>query len=158
METTAVQKPIYLDWSEKERQVSITPEDQDRFCTTVEEAIKACKADDRSVKFGRQFKDLLDLLASWVMEHRELLKSAFVTIRDTEILFLPVTKSKSYDREFEDKLTGLDVEIAQSPSLDLIRLSVLALPNVLKQGIQSFLNPDYSLVFSPCPPKKHTSK
>jgi hypothetical protein len=44
------------------------------------------------------------------------------------MLFVVILRSESFDGPVEDDLTDLDIEIAQDPGLDLIRLDVLALP------------------------------
>ena len=60
-------------------------------------------------------------------------------MRDAGLLFLVVLKEKPFNQKIEDSLTELDIAIAQDDDLDLIKLSVLALPKASKDSIESFL-------------------
>ena len=66
---------------------------------------------------------------------------AFVTIRDTRVLLVVVTKNVEYDNEFEDELTTLDWNIAHTPFLSNIPLSVQSLPQCDNDIYESFLSP-----------------
>lgn len=145
---------IKLNWDEKKRQIVVTPEDNDKFVVTVGEAIEACKAtkSDKSYenykKFADQFDVLLDTLWLWIQDHKQDVFKAYLTIRDSDLLFLPIKISCNYDDDFEDELTELDITIAQNSGLDLIRLSVLALPKSSDNALSSFVHPEHpSLVY-----------
>jgi len=140
-------EPLMLSYEEKGRQIVVTPEDNDRFVTTVEHAIAACQMQQESEEFAKQFDRLLRRLAGWIVEQQDKIKEAYLTVRDAGLLFLVVRKEKHYDRELTDSLTDLDIEIAQSSEFNLVRLSVLALPNASKDSVYSFILPGLSLVY-----------
>ena len=144
---TATQRmePIRLNYAEKDRQVVLLPRDEDRYVLTVEEAIAACRAGKEQERFRSQFKGLLNRLGQWVTDHESKIHKAYVTIRNEGILFLVVRRSTQYDGEFSDRLSDLDIEVANEDSLNLVQLNVLALPNVTIEACTSFLNPE--LVF-----------
>ena len=139
--------PIRLDWEEKSRSLVVTPKDQDRFCLNVEEAIDACKAHTEEKKFRLQFQTLLGFLGYWVQEHQKDIRDAIVTLQEGCILLLVVKENTSYEDSFEDALTKLDLAVARDPVLDLIRLTVLALPNCSDSARASFINPDLFLIY-----------
>ena len=140
--------PIQLDWGDGERPITVTPKDQDRFTTTVQEAIRACKAELSSAKFMEQFRSgLLERLAAWIRDHAEKVAGGYITIRDSTLLFLVVRKMAGWDGKFDDDLTALDVDIANDPKLDLIRLNVISLPKGSDAAASSFLDPEFTLEY-----------
>jgi len=144
------QETIPLRWSEKERRtVLVEDADQDRFCMTVEEAIEACKAYDSGKRalVRKQFNLLLDYLGAWSYQRKNKLCKVFLTIRDAGLLFLVVTRRKTYDEDFEDELTQLDLEVGQGEDFSEICLSVQALPLCSKQNYDSFCNPEWTLEY-----------
>ena len=147
MAVKAKSEPLRLSYAEKGRQVFVEPENEDRFLLTVNAAIEACREGDNVAKFKDQFRELLDVLATWIIHHGQEVKDAYVSVRDADLLFLVVRKSKAYDRSFEDELTDLDLQVAHDKDLNLIRLSVLALPKTSKDVVDSFLRPDWALRF-----------
>jgi len=136
---------IKLDWSERDRSVIICPDDNDKFVQTVEQVIEAVRAQgsDERVKVNHQFKELLRRLGEWAYDHSGMIRHALVTRRDSNLLFLVVTKSRKYDDAFEDELTDLDVEIARDDAFDLLPLSVLAIPNVDDANTFGFITPEF---------------
>ena len=127
--------------------VTVVTQDNHRFRVTVEAAIRACEALNHISDFQTQFSDLLDRLAAWVNEHESAIRLASVTVRDRGLLFLVVRKATSHDPHFDDDLTALDIEIAQNEAFDLIRLSVLSLPNSSVDALGSFVDPDNTLTY-----------
>ncbi len=148
----ARRSPIVLRWEEGARSVSVNPKDQDHFTVTVEEAIKACKARDTFSSFQVLFKRLLIRLKMWTNEHSSKIKLAYLTVRDASLLFVVITKLVEYDRDLEDELTELDLEIANEVSLSSVRLNVLLLPPASPDSIAAFIAPQYLLtIFSDLP-------
>ncbi|MFH1023463.1 MAG: hypothetical protein V1809_08735 [Planctomycetota bacterium] len=140
-------EPLQLKWQERNRQIVITPEDEDRFAVTVEAAIAACRAVEGMGKFRSQFKTLLKRLAEWLGKHGGDVSNSYITVRDADLLFLVVQKAKAYQRDFEDALTELDIEVAQDRELNQIRLSVLAIPASSPESVASFLHPENSIIY-----------
>ena len=147
MPTRTRNRPVELAWRDGERSVLVTDQAEDRFVTTVEAAICACKALPEMGRFKAQYRVLLDRLADWLEVHLDRLETAYITIRDAGLLFLVVTKANTYDHELEEKLLDLDIEIARDEQLDLIRLTVLAIPDSSAEGIASFTDPVHTLEF-----------
>lgn len=148
MRTAAAEKPLQLDYyADEGSQVIVTPQDEDRFLLSVQEAAEACRAGNKAILFKRQFGRLLKRLALWLGQYEEGVSRAFVTIRDAGLLFLVVQKTKAYDRDFENALTSLDIEIARDSNLDMVNLSVLALPSTSEDSYQSFAAPTFTLVY-----------
>lgn len=116
----------------------VTPKN-DVIYLTVEAAIQACKDQVERADFTRQFDDLLDKLREWIESQKAAIAEAYVTLRDTGLLFLVVSKTKRFNQELEDALTDLDVFVAQSEMFNLVQLSVLALPAADRDSIDSFL-------------------
>lgn len=138
MATHARRSAIQLRFGENDR-VVVTPENEDRFALTMDEAVKACRAWESHQRFERQFRILIDVLKEWVQRHHDRVSQAHVTIRDGGLLFLVVMRKSHHDETLDESLTELDIEIANDPDLDLIRLSVLAIPNASEDNIASFL-------------------
>ena len=141
---------IPLKWVERDRKILIEDADQDRFSITVEEAIEACKAYniEKRVLFRKQFDMLLDFLGGWSYHRKNKLAKVFLTIRDAGLLFLVVTKRKTYDEDFEEELTQLDLEIANSDNFSEILLSVQALPLCSESNYDSFCYPERTLEYT----------
>jgi hypothetical protein len=136
----ATKGPIQLSWNEKDRQITLTPEDQDRFNLTVDEAIKACQAYDRTAQFMATFTKLINTLAGWAEKNKKKIGSAFVTVQNRELLFLIVQKQARHDSVFEDLLSELDLQIANDKQFERIRLDVLALPTVSDSTLGAFID------------------
>ena len=140
---------IQLLWSEKDSMVVVEPQDQDRYCLKVEDAIEACRIYQKENRalFHSQLQDTLNRLGQWARNHRGKLQKVFLTTRDAGLLFLLVTKRKTFDEDLETSLTKLDLEIAQDKKFSEIRLSVQALPNCDENNYSSFFNPQWILQF-----------
>jgi hypothetical protein len=141
MVDSATRNVTQLRFEDKDGLVVVTPEDEDRFSITVEAAIRACQVDQKDAIFRFQFKRMLNQLAAWLTARSEHVAKAFVSVREVGLLFLVVRKARNNDAFFEDDLTDLDLQIAQDPDLDLIRLSVLAIPCSPDEAVESFLMP-----------------
>lgn len=144
------QEYIRLKWSEKDQKILVEGADEDRFSMTVEEAIEACKVYERAKKtiFRKQFDMLLDFLGAWSHTRKNKLAKVFLTIRDAGLLFLAVTKRKTYDANFEEELTQLDLEIANSEDFSEILLSVQSLPLCSQSNYDSFCYPERTLEYT----------
>ena len=92
-----------------------------------------------AVIFKDQFDLLVSHLAEWLRDRRSDIRDAYLTVCDTGLLFVVVRNSREYERDFEDSLTDLDIEIANDSAYDLIRMDVLALPDVSEDSVRSFL-------------------
>ncbi len=138
---------VRLKWSEAERTVLFEPKDKDRFTLKVKEVIQICNIHQKSNEFESQFNDLKNILGNWIHQRKDKITKAFVTIRDTRLLFLIVTKDIEYDSKFEDELTDLDWAIANTPLLSAISLSVQSLPKCDSDIYEAFLSPPIILEY-----------
>lgn len=151
--------PIRLKFSSEDQSILIEAADGDRWVSTVNRAVEACQMVAHREKFKTQFyQELLPKLANWTNRHVDSIDRAYLTVRDSDLLFLVIRDQVEYDREFEDHLTKLDLEIAQNEvDLDLIRLSVLALPACSGESIEGFVSDDYLISFNPEDAKQRKS-
>lgn len=138
---------IQLDCKDQDARVVVTPDDGDRFAITMELAIRGCKIASQLDKFNKQLSILMGHLADWTDQYIEDIDKVYLGIKDDGLQFLVVRRSKRYNRDLEDALTNLDIAIAQDSDLDLIQLSVLALPKTSTASVQSFLPRRGSLVY-----------
>ncbi len=127
--------------------VVVTPEDENRFILRLHEAVEACRAYLERERFEAQFRLLLEKLAQWLREHESFVHQAFLTERDRGLLFLVVQRSPQYDKDLEEALTQLDLQIARDAELDLIPLSVLAVPDAGNEVLSTFLSPRLRIQF-----------
>jgi hypothetical protein len=144
---TSERKPewVQLDYSGDARGVVVTPEDQDRFLLPVKVAVEGCRLVIEVRKLQEQFKLLLDRLAKWTKEHSDDIRRVHIGFRDSRWLFLVDRKTVRFNRQLEDELTALDIEIAQDNRFNLINLQVLSLPQPSPEAVESLLNPGFTL-------------
>jgi hypothetical protein len=150
MTTQATAEPIRLDYRVRSgAQVVITPRDEDRFVLSIRDAAEACARGRDMVRFEQRLRQVvLPRLAQWLRKHDDEISAAYLTVRDGGMLFVVVRKAARYDADFADALTDLDTEMAAEPQADLVPLEVLALPNVTREGAESFLNPEWTMEFT----------
>jgi hypothetical protein len=85
-------------------------------------------------------KALMDRLSKWVEDHKDTVRDAYFSVRTGGgLFFMVVANSKKFDPDLEDKLTDLDIEVANKAEYDLLRLSVLAIPDSPPDCVESFL-------------------
>lgn len=130
------------------RKVVVTLPDQHVMVMAVGHAVEACRAFQNQLAFRDQFQSLIHRLGTWIFDHQENLDKAYITSRDAGLLFLVVRKDTQYCDAFEDELTDLDLEVANDPDYDLIRLEVIALPAAPDESILSFLAHGKTLQFT----------
>ena len=142
-------EPIQLRWTEGDRRVVIALEDQHRLAATVDEVIHACRMRQKSEDVSQVLNDLWQALASWCGQHAEKIKAAFCTVRDSGLLFVVVAKGVAFDRDLQDELVDLEIQIARDEQYEQLQLTTLALPNCQPEGYWSFLNPSFCVSFEP---------
>lgn len=118
---------VLLD-EEHDGTVTVVPKDRDRFCVSVEQAVKACKLVDIGYSFVNQMADLRDHLMRWLADRRERVQSAYLSMRSSGILFVVVQQRTERDDALANDLTDLDLEIANSGQFNLLTFDVLSLP------------------------------
>ena len=94
-----------------------------------------------TVLIKEQVRALLERLQKWGEKHRSSISRADVRGMDSDgILFVVMQKGVPYDFDLSEKLTDLDIEIANSPDFDLITLNVLAIPRCSHDAAQAFID------------------
>lgn len=144
--TSKSNKTVQLDWADEHGQITVTPRNQDRFTIKIRKAVEALQMADAAEAFEGQLQLLLSELASWIQGETGL-REAHLTMQEGAFAFVVVTKTATYDSEFEDRLTDLDLAIAQDPDLDMIELNVTALPDVSQNAVESFLDSSFSMSY-----------
>lgn len=129
---------LYEDGAEHD--VLVYLKDNDKFVLTAQDAVRACRAWDKSVQFQRQFEDLLTRLSRWISDNRGDISIAKLNVRENDILFVVTQAVVKRNDHLADQLTDLDLEISGSPSFDLISLNVLSLPLVDAESAAAFLS------------------
>ncbi len=142
-----ITKPIVLSWTQKDDNVMVETEDEDRYFMTVDEVIRACGAhgQGKHARCQEQFSCLMKKLFTWSLDKKETIKKAFVTVQDHGLLFLVITNFVDFNRDFEEKLTDLDIEIARDENYSEIDLSVQSLPDCHRDNYQSFCDTEFTL-------------
>ena len=141
---------IDLKWDERENKVVlVTPQDNDKLVMSMEQAIEACRGYDPEQRARIQLavNELFNLLGKWTSERGNVVKHAFLSIRDRTFLFLVVMAGEEYDSALEDDLTDLDLQIARNKTFSDLHLSVMAIPRCGPDGYESFLHPGFALAF-----------
>ncbi|MBN1910116.1 MAG: hypothetical protein JW818_10280 [Pirellulales bacterium] len=135
---------ITLRYDDDTGKVVIVDDREDRFMLSVAEAVRACRVYDQLgvVRFGGQFENLLNHLGDWLAKRKTKISKAVLTTRDAGLLFLVCMREPEFDESFEEALTDLDLSIARNNDFDLIRLSVLAIPDDSEASISCFADPD----------------
>ena len=136
-------EPIRIIFGEKNRQVFVQAENQDRFIMSIDAAARACQRATQSYAYGQQCNELLLRLARWLLDHQKMVQDAFVSVQGVGLLFVVVQKNATYDKGLEEALTNLDIEVANSPDFDLLRMDVQSLPSVSEEGCRAFVGEDH---------------
>ncbi len=142
-------RTVELDWfaCDQDDKVVVTPRDQQRFEIQMDVAIRILQMANEESLFQKQLRLLLTHLGSWINRHRSAIRNAYLTLHDSALAFVVVRTRPSYDAEFEDALSDVDLEIANDPALSLITLHTLALPPVSEAGLLSFVDRRFVLSY-----------
>lgn len=139
---------VELDWFDENETVSVIPRDRERFEVQKDVAIAALRAAKDSAQFPAQLTLLLRRLATWIRDNRNAITRAFLTLQDGAFAFVVVKSSPRYNAKFEDSLSDLDFEIANDPSLNLVKMNAIALPPVSEQSLLSFVDKRFVLSYA----------
>ena len=115
------------------------PRERQKYLDAVTEAARACRASEDALHFADQFSAMLEALSDWIHHHEDRIGSAYLTIRDNDILFLVMQQGVKYDRDLAEAITELDIELANSAEFDLLRLNTMSIPAVSQDSATAFL-------------------
>ena len=88
-------------------QVSIEPEDENRFVLEVQSAVEQLTA---GATFVLQVQEALKLIGEWISDRSEVVKRAVLALEGTSFSIFMV-HSGEYDPEFEDQMSELETAI-----------------------------------------------
>jgi hypothetical protein len=118
--------------------VTITPADENRF---------ALRLFVDEMHFRKRLDMVLGHLGAWVLSHAGKLRSAWLTVRDRQFLFVVVRSQVEYDGAFEDELTDLELQVANDADMAEVPLATLALPKLDEGSLDCFLDSGWILKF-----------
>jgi hypothetical protein len=145
-------QPIVIDYDSEAQIVTVIPRDQERFEVQKQRAIEGLQLAKQAEIFGAQLKFLLSRLANWSKAHESKVLRALLTLRDTRLMFLVVSRQVECDDDLEDDITRLDLKVAENSDLDLMRMNVLVLPPASDESIRSFVDRRFLVQVWPQPP------
>ncbi len=128
---------LLVEGSQGEAMVKM--EDGDVFFVAMTDAARACQAVDKFKDFHTQFKTLLATLQQWIEANRAKIRSAHITNRERDMLFLVMQQNAEFDPALADSLSELDLAVANSASLSLIDMDVMSIPPVSADSAKAFL-------------------
>lgn len=128
-------KPIQLHF-QSTSQVTVVPDDEDRFVTTEKEAALACQQFEHSREWNRQWNDFLFHLNGWCENHKNVIEAGYVTVGDSALNVLLCLHGSDYDFSIEDEIADLDLELSEK--FPLCMAEVIQIPNQpeLRAGLQ----------------------
>lgn len=141
-------EPVVLNIQRTDRQVVVIPQDGDRFCMRVDQAVLACKVfNDYVDRFRDQVNYLKDVLGRWIDTHTANVDKAFLTLRDGRFYLLLVMKGYEFDDELEDAISDLLLSVSKDPLCNLIEFSAQALPSCDEDCYMSFCTPEWTVEY-----------
>ncbi len=139
--------PIVIDWFAAEDTIEVTGQDTRRFKVQKDVAIKVLRAVQDKGRAFSQIDLLLERIGRWTSERREKLRDIYLTVQDSSFLLVLVQQAARHDDELEEALSELDVEIANDPDFELLKLNAILLPPVTEDALMSFLDPRFLLSY-----------
>ena len=118
----------------------VETKDGDRFVVSFEELARACSVSERGKDFRGQLRGLIERLTPWLKAHKDKVDRAYVSFNSGAIDFVIIQKSEKLDRELDNLILDLDIEIANDVDFNLIRLDVLSLPYCTEESARSFVS------------------
>lgn len=115
--------PVQLDWNDGERQVVVSPEDEDRFMMTCQDAAEACRQGREAMQWGNTFRKVLSFIREDLDSSIDRVRSCYVGPADGHLACFVIAKSSSFDFELAEVLADLEREITTAfPEFTYIRV------------------------------------
>lgn len=137
---------VEVDWFDDSEIVRVTPRDQRRFDVQKDRAIKLLQLANYA---DTQLSLLLEKLGHWIRANADKVDIAYLTLRDDRFAFLAVSQKAECDEQLEDAISDLDFEVANDNDLNVIRMNAIVLPPASADGLRSFFDPRFLLVYRP---------
>jgi hypothetical protein len=137
--------PVELDWYGSESDViQVFAKDQQRFEFQLVRAIQILQLTNHA---DLQLKLLLTRLGQWLNKHSDSIQTAYLTIRDARFAFIIVSKVAECDDDLEDAVSDLDLEIANAPDLEVVKMNAFVLPPASEEALSSFFDKRFLLAY-----------
>lgn len=107
-DTQQEQGPIRIDHHDGDRNVVLTPANQDRFIMSCKDAVASCESVSL---WSADFRGLIAHLTEWVKGREGKLTSIFVSPADRRIGVFVVSASESFDFDLAEQVAELSHEI-----------------------------------------------
>ena len=138
---TTLAKPQWRHLDEKDvGGIVVTMKSGDCFEIPLKDLAHACESKEKIETFARQVGSLMQRLGAWLNERADEIHRAYFAFEPDGIMFVVVRNRATFDPDFEEALSRLDLEVAGNADLDMIRLRVLALPYSSEETVASFLD------------------
>ena len=120
-------------------QVTVEPEDEDRFVISAQEAVKACQDHQKADHAIRAFKqEFLGPLWEWCFLHAAQVKACFVPRTVGHLEVYVIGTSEQYDFAFGDDVARLELSLADRGW----NVSAMQLPDGPDEDLLSYFNPE----------------
>jgi len=156
--TTVAKKQILRIRYDRDDDVVVHPQDNDVYVITTKEAVEAIQqwvspfnnvisvVGDHIRSLKEQSESLLLKLQDWSKKHSDTIcRADFRVLSLNDFLFVVMQKDIPYNSDLSDKLTDLDIEIANDDNFNLITLNVLAIPRCSFDAAQAFIDWEHNI-------------
>lgn len=120
---------------------------------TCEMAAQACRQAMKMQEWREQFYGLLAAVHQWTELNTLRIESCYISPIEGGLAVFVVPKADTYDFDLADALTDLDLSLAQN--FDLCRCDVLQIPGKSPGRLQTFLDPQQSILIYGQPSGSH---
>ena len=135
---------IEVDWFGEAEIIEVNPRDQQRFQIQKDRAISLLQL---ATNADAQLALLRRKLGEWMRTHSSSIKTAFLTLRDHRFSFVVISRTPLCNDELEDAVSDVDLQIANDPDLDAVKMNAIVLPPASIEAIGSFLDNRFLLEY-----------
>jgi len=128
---------IRLEFNDQ-RQVLVSPKDEDRFFTTCEKAAWSCQMGDKILRFHERYKEILTCVRQWIDRNTDQVASCYSAFQDHQLMFFFVPKVGRYDFDLSDKLADLDIDLVTR--FEEFHCETLQIPAATSDTLSTFIN------------------
>ena len=127
---------IRLSYTDSGR-VLVTPDDEDRFVLTAQNAVKACQDQRRSEEAIKRFKsDLIVPLVDWCKRHVDRVHACYIPVPAGFVQVFIVGASSKYDFALGEQVAALELSLFDAGW----RVNVLQIPRAEDEDLQTYFN------------------
>jgi len=132
--------PIQIDHNDGERQVIITPENQDRFVMTCAKAVEYCELSNSFNIFKSDLLKLMEHCAAWAGKNKDRIREVFVGPHEYRVGVFVIPQSEHFDVELAERVAELSHEIGRA--YPAVRAEAIEVPGHSKESQRCFVNTD----------------